>query len=199
MAALIDTYLTPDIEALIRAVETRAAQPTSALTTFMQRLAAIAAGESTLCRYLMLAAGQPLRERLRGLLRELVQSAQGASQLRTDLSPAYLADALLGLSLFPFLDTRAGGNANDTALRHSHCRTWRCCRTASSILRGRARTPDRSQTARNHAHRARARAASASLNTGASSFGLTFFCTASRRSISRPPDQCARKCGACPA
>ncbi len=115
LTALIDAHIAPEIEVLIRTVEARAAQPVPALTILMQRLVALAANDNTLSRCLLLAAGRPLRERLRALLRDLLQGAQAAGALRADLTADYLAEALLGMCLFPLLDPRAGGNTNDHA------------------------------------------------------------------------------------
>ncbi|MEO6080539.1 MAG: TetR/AcrR family transcriptional regulator [Steroidobacteraceae bacterium] len=110
LAALIEELAAPKIDDLLSAAQVRAAQPVAALTFLMQRLTSLAASDNFLCRCLLLPAAQPLRDRLRALLRDLLQSAQTAGLLRTDLSLGYLCDALLGLCLFPFLDAGAAAN-----------------------------------------------------------------------------------------
>ncbi len=110
LAALINERAAPAIDDLASAVQVRAAQPVGALTFLMQRLTSLVASDIFLGRCMLLPAAQPLRDRLRALLRELLQHAQTAGQLRADLSPDYLGDALLGLCLFPFLDTSAAGS-----------------------------------------------------------------------------------------
>jgi AcrR family transcriptional regulator len=116
LTALIDERARPRIDELTRAVQVRAAQPVLALTYLMQRLTSLTASDDFLRGCLLLPAAQPLRERLRALLRELLQRAQVAGQLRADLSPEYLGDALLGLCLFPFLDAGpAGTNPGERA------------------------------------------------------------------------------------
>ncbi len=107
LGALIEERASPRIDDLASAVQVRAAQPVAALTYLMQRLTSLAASDTFLCRCLLLPAAQPLRDRLRALLRELLLRAQSQGQLRADLSPDYLGDALLGLCLFPFLDADA--------------------------------------------------------------------------------------------
>jgi TetR/AcrR family transcriptional regulator len=107
LTALIEERARPRIDDLASAVQVRATQPVPALTYLMQRLTSLAAGDTFLCRCLLLPAAQPLRARLRTLLRELLLRAQAEGQLRADLSPDYLGDALLGLCLFPFLDADA--------------------------------------------------------------------------------------------
>jgi AcrR family transcriptional regulator len=123
LAALIDEHATPKIDDLISAAQTRATQPVTALTWLMQHLTALTASNSLLCRCLLLPTAQPLRDRLRASLHDLLTRAQTAGLLRADLPPDYLADTLLGLCLFPFLDAGAttdnpGERAATLTLRH---------------------------------------------------------------------------------
>jgi AcrR family transcriptional regulator len=111
LAALIDEGVAPAIDDLVNAVQLQAMQPVGALTLLVQRLTSLAACDGILCRCLLLPAGQPLRERLRALLRQLLQRAQAGKQLRDDLSADYLAETLLGLCLFPFLDAGTTGHS----------------------------------------------------------------------------------------
>jgi TetR/AcrR family transcriptional regulator len=104
LQTLVQERAAPRIDDLLTAVDVRASQPVGALTYLMQRLTSLAAGDRFLCCCLLLPVAMPLRDRLRARLLELLQSAQAQGQLRTDLSPTYLGDALLGLCLFPFID-----------------------------------------------------------------------------------------------
>jgi AcrR family transcriptional regulator len=109
LAALLDEHASPAIDTLINEVQLRGAQPVGALTCLVQKLTSLAASNDFLCRCLLLPAARPLRARLRALLCELLQRAQAAGQLRADLPADYLAESLLGLCLFPFLDAGAAG------------------------------------------------------------------------------------------
>jgi AcrR family transcriptional regulator len=107
LVALLDEHLAPAIDTLVRDVQRQAARPVAALTCLVQKLTALAASDGFLCRALLLPTARPLRERLRAALRELLLDAQARGQLRADLPPEYLAESLLGLCLFPFLDAGA--------------------------------------------------------------------------------------------
>jgi AcrR family transcriptional regulator len=113
--ALLNERAGPRIEDLLAAATERAAHPVAALTRLMQRLSLTLANDRFVARCLLLPAGAPLRERVRAVLQELLQGAQAAGQLRADLPANYLADALLGLCLFPFLDSDPVHNGGERA------------------------------------------------------------------------------------
>jgi AcrR family transcriptional regulator len=120
-AALLDERAGPRIDALLAVVGEHAAQPVAALTRLMQRLTLMITNDGVTGRCMLLPAGAPLREKVRVVLRELLQATQTSGQLRADLPAIYLADALLGLCLFPFLDGGAAhrrGNAAALTLQH---------------------------------------------------------------------------------
>lgn len=106
VAALLAERGAPRIEDLLSAARVRAAQPVAALTFLMQRLTALLASDAVLNRTLLLEVpvARQLRDRLRAVLRELLEAARQQGQLRADLPLDYLVDALLGLTLMPFLD-----------------------------------------------------------------------------------------------
>ncbi|MEO6186792.1 MAG: TetR/AcrR family transcriptional regulator [Steroidobacteraceae bacterium] len=110
VGALLQERAAPRVDDLIGAARVRADQPVAALTFLMQRLTSVVATDPFVCRCLLLQEGRPLRERLRAVLRELLQRAQREGQLRADLPLEYLGDTLLGLCLFPFLDSDAAGS-----------------------------------------------------------------------------------------
>jgi AcrR family transcriptional regulator len=114
VGALLRERAAPRVEDLTGAARVRAAQLVVALTFLMQRLTSMAATDAFMCRSLLLPEAGPLREQLRTALSELLQRAQREGQLRADLPLAYLSDTLLGLCLFPFLDSGpAGSNAGE--------------------------------------------------------------------------------------
>jgi TetR/AcrR family transcriptional regulator len=115
IAILLDERASPRLEELLSTAAARAAQPVAALTRLMQRLTLLVAQDRFVGRCLLLPAGEPLRNRVRAVLRQLLQGAQASGLLRADLSASYLADALLGLCLFPFLDAGAEANRGDAA------------------------------------------------------------------------------------
>jgi hypothetical protein len=90
----------------------------------LQRTSALLAADHLMrCLWLPLPAASALRGKLRGCLRELLVRAQSTSTLRKDLAPDYLADALLGLVLFHFVDERpvaATGRDEVAALMLQH-------------------------------------------------------------------------------
>jgi TetR/AcrR family transcriptional regulator len=110
VAALVRERADPRIDDLLSAARVRAAQPVVALTFLMQRLTSLALTDGFLGQCLLMNSppALALRDRLRGALRELLQQAQSTGQLRADLTLDYLADALLGMTLFPFIDARGG-------------------------------------------------------------------------------------------
>ncbi len=110
VGAVLEERAAPRVDDLLGAARVRAGQPVAALTFLMQRLTSLLATDAFLCRGLLLREGRPLRERLRAVLRELLQRAQREGQLRADLPLDYLGDTLLGLCLFPFLDSDAAGS-----------------------------------------------------------------------------------------
>jgi hypothetical protein len=70
---------------------------------------------------LLLPSGEPLRASLRAALQELLHGAQSTGELRVDLSATYLAQTLLGLCLFPFVDGEDGNlEERATALTLQH-------------------------------------------------------------------------------
>jgi AcrR family transcriptional regulator len=105
MTALLEERVAPRIDALITATHAQPALPVARLTRLMQRLIQLAATDAFLCRCLLLPAAGSLRERLRASFCDLLQQAQASGQLRADLPHDYLGNALLGLCLFPFMDS----------------------------------------------------------------------------------------------
>jgi AcrR family transcriptional regulator len=114
--ALLAERIGPRVDELADAARLRVAEPVAALTFLLQRTGALLAADPATRHSLMLPgpAARALRDRLRAVLRELLASAQARQLLRADLPPDYLAEALLGLALFPFLD-RAQVPATDVA------------------------------------------------------------------------------------
>jgi AcrR family transcriptional regulator len=114
--ALFVEQLLPRIQELIVAAAARVEEPQQALTTLMQRTTALLASDAawSRCIWVTLSAGHRLRAQLRATLAELISRAQQEQILRADLTAEYLADVLLGLMLFPFLDgtygAQNGGN-----------------------------------------------------------------------------------------
>ena len=104
--ALLRERIAPHVDDLVAAARMRAGQPQFALTFLMQRICSLLASDPLprRCLWLPHPAALKLREQLRACVRELLVRAQNIHGLRADLSPAYLADSLLGLVLFPFLD-----------------------------------------------------------------------------------------------
>ncbi len=104
--ALLIERVSPHVDGLVAAARARAAQPQLALTLLMQRTCSLLASDPLVrrCLWLPLPAALKLRNQLRTCLREQLVRAQDMQALRTDLSPDYLTDSLLGLTLFPFLD-----------------------------------------------------------------------------------------------
>jgi AcrR family transcriptional regulator len=123
LAALLDERAAPRIDALLNTAREQASQPIVALTRLMQRLTQVALADNFLRCCLLLPAAASLRQRLRIGLRDLLQQAQTAGQLRTDLPPDYLGNALLGLCLAPLMDCSeapdAAGQAAALTLRHA--------------------------------------------------------------------------------
>jgi AcrR family transcriptional regulator len=112
--ALVNEVAAPRIEELLTAARERASQPVSALTRLMQRLTLLCANDRFVRCCLLLPSGEPLRASLRVALQELLQGAQTTGLLRADLSAAFLAETLLGLCLFPFVDS-GDGNLGERA------------------------------------------------------------------------------------
>lgn len=106
LAALITERVLPRVEDLISSASVRADQPINALTFLMQRSNSLLLTDPLLrhCIWLPDAAAHALRTRLRETLGQLLVRARDSGRIRGDLPPAYLADSLLGLVLFPFLD-----------------------------------------------------------------------------------------------
>lgn len=115
LRALVSERAMPRIEELLTAASERASVPVPALTRLMQRLTLLCANDGFVRCCLLLPAGEPLRARLRVVMQELLQSAQATGQLRADLSATYLADTLLGLCLFYFLDAHSGEDLGERA------------------------------------------------------------------------------------
>lgn len=113
--ALVDERARPHIDELLTSTRERAAQPVAALTRLMQRLTLLIASDPFIGRCLLLPAGRALRAELRTDLAALLQTAQAAGQLRADLSSGFLAEALLGLCLFPSLDGTSDAGAEQAA------------------------------------------------------------------------------------
>jgi len=109
---LVVEQLAPRIDQLIAAARASIEHPQQALTTLMQRTCSLLAADSawSRCIWIPLPAGRELRSRLRSSLAELISRAQDRQILRADLGPDYLADTLLGLMLFPFLDEAYGAS-----------------------------------------------------------------------------------------
>lgn len=110
---LMRERLAPHVDDLVAAARVRAGQPQLALTFLMQRMCSLLASDPLLrrCLWLPHATALKMREQLRTCLRELLVRAQGMRTLRADLTPEYLADSLLGLVLFPFLDDDSKADA----------------------------------------------------------------------------------------
>lgn len=111
--ALFTEQLTARLDELLTAARARAHQPQQAITVLLQRTCALLAADPLLrrCLWLQLPAASGLRSHLRGCLRELLVRAQNTQTLRKDLSPDYLADSLLGLVLYHFLDEQPSTSA----------------------------------------------------------------------------------------
>jgi len=116
--ALFAEQLVTSVEDLLAAARARAHQPLQAITTLLQRTGVLLTSDALLrrCLWLPLPAAAMLRGQLRSGLRELLVRAQNAGALRGDLTADYLADTLLGLTLFHFLDERPhAAGAEDVA------------------------------------------------------------------------------------
>lgn len=121
--ALLAEQLAPRLDELVLAARTRAHQPQQAITMLLQRTSALLAADHLMrCLWMPLPAAAGLRDKLRGCLRELLARAQQSRALREDLSPDYLADSLLGLVLFHFVDARpiTAGSDEVAALMLQH-------------------------------------------------------------------------------
>lgn len=110
LAALLEERAAPRIDALLSAAG-EVAQPVAALTRLVQRLTQLVAADEFLRRCLLLPAATMLRARLSAGLDALLARAQEAGQLRQDLPRDYLGNALLGLCLYPFMDSEASTSA----------------------------------------------------------------------------------------
>ncbi len=106
--ALFKEQLSARVNELLVAARARAHQPQQAITVLMQRTCALLAADPLLrrCLWLPLPAALDLRTQLRACLRELLVRAQHTETLRKDLPADFLADSLLGLVLYHFLDER---------------------------------------------------------------------------------------------
>lgn len=116
--ALLTEQLAAGLNELLAAARARSHQPQQAITALLQRTCALLASDELLrrCLWLPLPAAAQLRSQLRACLRELLVRAQNTGALREDLPVDYLADSLLGLVLFHFLEERpAGAGPEDIA------------------------------------------------------------------------------------
>lgn len=122
MSALIGERVEPAIADLTAATRVRASQPVVALTWLMQRLTSLLAADRFLGRCMLMSVARPQRDQLRALLQALLDDAQSKGVLRNDLPTAYLADTLLGMCLFPFVDggRTAGMTEQAAALTLQH-------------------------------------------------------------------------------
>ena len=125
LAALIDERVAPRVQDLISSAGVRANQPVNALTFLMQRSNSMLLTDRLLrhCIWLPDAPARALRMYLHQALAQLLAQAQDSGRIRADLPPSYLADSLLGLVLFPFLDAAdhiAQGNEALAALAMQH-------------------------------------------------------------------------------
>jgi AcrR family transcriptional regulator len=125
LSALLEERVAPRIDDLVAAARARAGQPQLALTFLIQRTCTLLASDPAVRRSLFMpqAAALRMRDHMRTCLRELLARAQNMEALRADLSPDYLADSLLGLVLFPFLDAdpaadSSGERAAQITLQH---------------------------------------------------------------------------------
>jgi len=125
VSALLEERIAPRIEDLVTAARARAGQPQLALTFLIQRVCALLATEPVVrrCLWMPQPAAVRMRDQMRTCLRELLARAQNMEALRADLPPEYLADSLLGLVLFPFLDAdpaadSSGERAAQLTLQH---------------------------------------------------------------------------------
>ena len=112
--ALLQERIAPHVEDVVAAARVRAGQPQLALTFLMQRVSSMLASDPLLrhCLWLPHPTALKLRGQLRTCLRELVIRAQNMKALREDMAAEYLADSLLGLVLFPFLDDDSATDAS---------------------------------------------------------------------------------------
>jgi TetR/AcrR family transcriptional regulator len=115
LRALMEERANPRVDELLAAARELSAQPVVALTRLMHRLTSLIANDGFVRCCLLLPAGEPLRDRLRSPMRELLREAQATGLLRADLSASYLADTLLGLCVFPFLGTSQEANSGERA------------------------------------------------------------------------------------
>jgi AcrR family transcriptional regulator len=125
VGALFAEVLGPMVEEVLQGARARAQQPQQAITALLQRLCTLQASEPLFrrCMWTSLPAARELRARLRAGLRHLILHAQDMRALRGDLPADYLAETLLGLALFHFLDdlpASAEGNDAIAALMLQH-------------------------------------------------------------------------------
>jgi AcrR family transcriptional regulator len=102
--ALVEALFVERVDEIVTAAEHACAEPDPwiALTSFLERVTAIMAGDLGLRQVLMFATyGQDrvacARERLRPVISRIVERAQDQGQLRTDLSPSDIS--FIGLML----------------------------------------------------------------------------------------------------
>lgn len=111
MEALFSELLAERIDELLTTARSRSHQPQQAITLLLQRICMLLASDLLLrhCLWLAIPAATRLRSQLRSCLRELLVHGQNTGALRNDLSPDYLADTLLGMVLFHFVEKRDAG------------------------------------------------------------------------------------------
>jgi AcrR family transcriptional regulator len=126
--AVANELAQPLLAPLLAALNGRTPQPGAALTQFVQQFTRLCIRTHWLPAALQLdtrAAGTQ-RQLLRSALQTMIRRAQGAQQLREDLPAAYVANAILALCTFPFIQDGADetvqllehGNATELTLQH---------------------------------------------------------------------------------
>lgn len=106
VGALFAELVGPVVEEVLQGARARAGQPQQAITALLQRLCTLMASDPLFrrCMWTQLPAAQEMRARLRAGLRHLILHAQEKRAIRGDLPGDYLAETLLALALFHFLD-----------------------------------------------------------------------------------------------
>jgi TetR/AcrR family transcriptional regulator len=103
--AITEEFARPLVDPLLAALRARTAQHRAALTQFMQIYTTLCARNPWLQPTLLQGspAARKLLSQIHTLLADLIRRAQSAQQLREDLPPQYIAQALWSLCAFPFL------------------------------------------------------------------------------------------------
>lgn len=118
MEALFGELLASHVDEVLTTARGRSHQPQQAITALLQRICMLLSSDPLLrhCLWLAIPAATRLRSQLRSCLRELLVRGQNTGALRNDLSPDYLADSLLGMVLFHFIEQRDTGPQDPEAV-----------------------------------------------------------------------------------